>query len=222
MSWQRARQPEQKEERRQEILDAAAKLFENGEYDAVSFNGIAREAGQAKANLYRYFDSKENIFLELFYEDLVEWGEDIRVKLGSTPITIDEIVPILTKSILDHNRLATLMGILGTVLEKNISYEVALDFKLRVTGYSLTLIEYLSAVLPELSIEQLGRFFSMVHMLIAGLWPLSHPSEVIQKVYEHPQMQQSCLSFEIHFPQAIKTFLYGLVAENQSKELSNE
>jgi AcrR family transcriptional regulator len=215
MSWQRARQPEQKEERRQEILNAAAKLFESGDYNSVSFNAIAREAGQAKANLYRYFDSKENIFMELFYLDLVAWGEDIKVKLGTKPLPIEEIADVLTKSILNHQRLAVLMGILGTVLEKNISYEVALDFKLRVHEYTFQLLQNMSVVLPQLSIERMGRFFSMVHMMTTSLWSFAHPSDAIKKVYEHPKLQHSCISFERDFSQALITYLRGLIAEEQ-------
>ena len=45
MAWQRARNPEQKEQRRVAILDAAATLFEQGGLDNVSLNAIATEAG---------------------------------------------------------------------------------------------------------------------------------------------------------------------------------
>ena len=62
MGWERARQPEQKAVRRKAILDAARSLFTDSGYDEISLNGIARSAGINKANVYRYFSSREEIF----------------------------------------------------------------------------------------------------------------------------------------------------------------
>ena len=60
-AWERARQPEQISEREQAIVNAATTLFRTREYDSISLNGIAREAGFAKSNIYRYFSSREEM-----------------------------------------------------------------------------------------------------------------------------------------------------------------
>ena len=72
MSYQRARRPEQKEERREAILAAAHALAVERSVRAVSLGDIAREVGLAKSNLLRYFESREEIFLTLL---LREWEE---------------------------------------------------------------------------------------------------------------------------------------------------
>lgn len=49
------------EERRNEILDAAEKLFGEKGFDATSTNDILKEVGIARGTLYYHFKSKENI-----------------------------------------------------------------------------------------------------------------------------------------------------------------
>lgn len=45
------------------ILEAAASLFAENGYDAVSMNAIAERAGVSKANIFHHFSSKESLYL---------------------------------------------------------------------------------------------------------------------------------------------------------------
>jgi len=69
VNWERARRPEQTAARRKEILNAAKALFAELEYEEISLNAIAREAGFSKPNVYRYFSTREEIFLAIFEEE---------------------------------------------------------------------------------------------------------------------------------------------------------
>ena len=60
-AFQRARRPEQKRQRRAAILAAAAELLASDGVDGVTLNRISHRVGLAKSNLYRYFDSREQI-----------------------------------------------------------------------------------------------------------------------------------------------------------------
>jgi len=53
---------QEKEQRRNYILDAAEKLFFTGSYDEVSMDDIAKEVELNKATLYLYFKNKESLF----------------------------------------------------------------------------------------------------------------------------------------------------------------
>jgi TetR/AcrR family transcriptional regulator len=55
-------QRQEKEQRRNYILDAAEKLFFSKGYDNVSMDDIASEIGLNKATLYLYFRNKESLF----------------------------------------------------------------------------------------------------------------------------------------------------------------
>jgi AcrR family transcriptional regulator len=52
------------------MLAAAGRLFAHDGYDAVQMADVARAAGVGKPTLYRYFGSKEELFVEVFCEAL--------------------------------------------------------------------------------------------------------------------------------------------------------
>ncbi|HEX6158964.1 MAG TPA: TetR/AcrR family transcriptional regulator [Thermoanaerobaculia bacterium] len=59
---ERMTQEERSEKSRQQILDAALKLFSHKGYGATSVRDIAEEAGLSKGNVYHHFPDKETIF----------------------------------------------------------------------------------------------------------------------------------------------------------------
>jgi AcrR family transcriptional regulator len=59
-----------RQERRHKILNAAAELFGAQPYDSVQMRDVAARAEVGKPTLYRYFPSKEELFLEVFKSGL--------------------------------------------------------------------------------------------------------------------------------------------------------
>jgi AcrR family transcriptional regulator len=53
------------EERRNQILDAAARLFARKGYKGATIREIAHEAGVAEGTIYNYFDSKHDLLIRL-------------------------------------------------------------------------------------------------------------------------------------------------------------
>src|SRR5882724_327139 len=56
--------------RRDEILQAACRIFASLGYSAANVEDIAKEAGMAKGTVYLYFKSKEEIFAAVLARDL--------------------------------------------------------------------------------------------------------------------------------------------------------
>lgn len=68
--------------RRQKILEAAADLFARLPYRDVQVDDVARAAGVGKPTLYRYFPSKEDLYLEVFDQALIVLDRRLRVPAG--------------------------------------------------------------------------------------------------------------------------------------------
>jgi AcrR family transcriptional regulator len=77
-------------ERRGRIVASALRLFSDHPYETVQMDDVARLAGVAKPTLYRYFGSKEELFLASLEEALGELelaveqaarGDDLRTAL---------------------------------------------------------------------------------------------------------------------------------------------
>jgi AcrR family transcriptional regulator len=59
-----------KEERRQQILESAARLFSASRFDEVLMDEIAREAGVAKGTIYSHFPDKEELYFAVVFEGI--------------------------------------------------------------------------------------------------------------------------------------------------------
>ncbi|MCW2850162.1 MAG: transcriptional regulator, TetR family [Marmoricola sp.] len=74
------------EQRRDQVVAAAAELFDSAGYTGVTMGDIAQQVGVAKPTLYHYFDSKDDILLAIHEEfiDLLIGRHDER-RLGGLP-----------------------------------------------------------------------------------------------------------------------------------------
>ena len=71
-------------DRRERIVLAALRLFSEQPYGDVHMDGIAASAGVAKPTLYRYFATKEALFIAALEHALSELGREIeRIRSGA-------------------------------------------------------------------------------------------------------------------------------------------
>jgi AcrR family transcriptional regulator len=68
--------------RRRRVLDATLELARDGGFDAVQMRDVATEANVALGTVYRYFNSKERLLLEM----MAEQQDDLRNYLQSHPV----------------------------------------------------------------------------------------------------------------------------------------
>ena len=80
-TFQRARRPEQKLQRRDDILGAARELALRDGVRAVSLADIAARVGIHKSALLRYFETREQIFLELTAAAWRDWVQALHAGL---------------------------------------------------------------------------------------------------------------------------------------------
>ncbi len=207
--YQRARQPAQKEERRQSILEAAAGLLEEHGFQGVSLSAIARRVGIAKSNVYRYFESREAIFLDLLLADERAWV--VALERAMVPLAGSDdrakVARVLAETLLAYPRLCMLTTVLANVLEQNVSLAVVTDFKTQAMDLSIRISNALHAALPSFDYERLGEVQRYVHAVIAGLWPICHPAPVVAEVLKKPEFE----SFRGHFAADLKASLTALL-----------
>ena len=136
MVWKRARSPEQIEQRRADILRSAADLFEAKGIDDVSLTAIACKAKISKANVYRYFESREAIFIEILLGEVEQWVTDLERELAPLAGTddVESFVTLLVDESVGRPNMLALMAALPSVLERNVSGEVIRSFKRSILG----------------------------------------------------------------------------------------
>lgn len=208
----RARQEEQKEERRQTILDSAWKIFQQSSYEAVTMDSVARETGLAKGTLFLYFHTKEELFLAVIAQQLSEWVAAMDEKLAKLPGASDnaQVVTLLADSLRERAGFTRLLAILSTVLEQNVSYESALGFKRQVLGSMLRTGTELERCLPFLKPGEGAHLLMQCQALVVGLWHLTDPSPVVRQVLALPEMQAFKGDFDQEIRQMLTNLLNGL------------
>lgn len=189
-SFHRARKPDEKAHRRKAILDAAAELFDAEGLDGVSLNAVAREAGIAKSNLYRYFESREAIFLALLDEDMTECVAALEERLArlAGEVNAHEVARVLAQTLVAAPRFCALETAVTTVLEQNISEELATLHKRSVLRAGYRLGNALRAALPSLPAPAVGPLLRYMHASIAGLYPVAHPAPAAARALRDPQL----------------------------------
>ncbi len=87
-------------ERRQRILAAASGLFGGAGYDGVQMAAVARAAGVGKPTLYRYFGSKEELFLEVLGEALAQLQLRLE-EVVAQPLPPPESLALMIRTLVD-------------------------------------------------------------------------------------------------------------------------
>lgn len=76
----------EREQRQNDIIDAARKLLLDRDFDEISMDEIAREVGLGKSTLYLYFKNKESLYFAIVLRGIRIWGQMIKeeVEKGNT------------------------------------------------------------------------------------------------------------------------------------------
>ncbi len=207
--WRRARNPEQRAERERQILGAAERLFAGLPYERVTMQMVARETGISQSNLYRYFSTREEMFLRLFTEDLRRWLEDILTSLGSG-LSVSAFSERWTGILLRHERLLELHPHLALSLERNASETVYRNAKRSFLALIERGLPVLKAALPFRDDRDVLAFLETHLALTAGLFPMSKYSPMQRSVLLDPELSPLKIDFAIAYRNTIETYLNGL------------
>ncbi len=215
-SFVRARRPEQKAQRRAALLEAAGELVDEHGAMGVSVGAIAKRVRLSKGNLYRYFESREAILLELLHSGWIDWVEAVERELAPLGGCDDPraVAGALTRVTAVRARTCELVSVMSAVLEQNVSEAQILDFKLRGLGLFIRLGNALHAALPGLGIVGARDFLSAYVALIAGLWPMAHPPPAVQRVLERPELQGFSHDFATSLETTTRALLLGMMTES--------
>ncbi len=198
MNWQRARTDEKKNERKEAIHKAAFTLFKKNGYNNVSFNGIASEAGFTKSNMYRYFNSREEIFLNIFADLFEKWVEDCikrlhKLKQGEV---ISNFAKTWVNSLLSHPQFLDLTPILFVSLERNSSYEQLFEFKKLAKNLLYRISIEISRIYPDIHGDKAFKFLNLSFASMSNYWAATKQSDALIKIYEHEEFQVLKPNFE--------------------------
>lgn len=213
-SFQRARKPEEINQRRETLLAAAAELFDAEGPAGAGLNAIAAKAGFTKSNVYRYFESREQVLLELFGDEFVKLVDALEAALRQlTPGDVPALAETITATFLAHPRCCQLIAILASTLEQNVSEATITRTKLHMQGQNARVVAALAAQLPGASPADCAWAIGMFGSLIAGIWPSANPPPAAQAVLARPEFETLRIQPARDLRRAAEALLGSIVAD---------
>jgi AcrR family transcriptional regulator len=214
--FQRARRPEQKEERRAHLLETAKAALRGGmELSDLGLNELARQAQMTKSNVYRYFENREELLLALLEEESAQWQSDLGARLAALP---QPAAPAIAQAFADacmaYPLMCRLLSILPSIIEHNVSAERLTSFKLNALAMMGNVADQLHRCLPSIPNTDLIAFVRQAMALMIGLWPLSHPRDALAQVLARPELQPFRYDFASDLAAGSLLLLRGLKSED--------
>ncbi|QWA20886.1 TetR/AcrR family transcriptional regulator [Streptomyces osmaniensis] len=221
MAFQRARTDEQRAQRRRQILEAAAGMLSEMPVAQLSLNELSRRVGLAKANVLRYFESREAVLLVLLDAEVKDWIAELERTgapgEGTSRERGDRLADLLASSMAARPVLSDLLSAQAAVLEHNISAEVAVGHKLAARESVEALVRLVARHLPELGVEGSVALVETTLLMAMTAWPCSRPSEAVQAAYaSDPQLAGMRIDFTDLVRRTAAVTASGLIARQEA------
>ena len=207
----RARNEEDKQERRQAILAAGLSLWNETSYGELTMNAVAERAGVVKGTLYLYFETKEQLFLALISEMMVDYFDEVDACLQEGGRwSKSRVVQVLAGALRGRDAFIRMLTVLGNICEHNVSYEQLVTFKRLTLERFMRTAALLRKRLPFLRADGALRLVMHLSAVAAGLAQVSYPSPLLDKVLELPDLQVMRVDLKTEFAAVAKALLDGM------------
>ncbi|MBI5602590.1 MAG: hypothetical protein HY879_04470 [Deltaproteobacteria bacterium] len=130
-------------------------------------------------------------------------------------INIQEFVDTIMDSLKDNPALIRLTPILHVILERNIDYQTALDFKRCLLNEIVTTGRLIEQCLPFLRKNDGARLLLYFQVLLIGLIQMSQPAPTVKQVIEDERMEVFQLNFEEKLSEMMALLIKGMKATSR-------
>ena len=209
---QRARSAEQKAQRRQGLLDAAETYFLEVGYEAFSMAQLAKRAGVVKGTLYLYFKTREELFLTLYEQSLIRWGEVFTGYLSGSMTSKVYAKTLYSTALADGSFLPLLIR-LEHVIEHNVAIPRLIESK-RVFIRQVEIVAEVTSTSLKLSKAQAREVVKTMGVLLIGAMGADQgPSLVNEEMPDDVQDLIASFASEPLFVRNFVRIIEGIRAE---------
>ncbi len=204
-----ARAKEQREVRKQRILDVAGSIFMRMAYSEVTLDTIGQRADVEKGVASMYFRSKEELFLIVFKNFLGEWYDFVERRLEDTdgPWDRDGLATLLARSVAERPDLTRFLSLLTVVLEQDIDAMEVFRFQRWRCDRMSTVGERMERRADALEPGAGFRLLYRVQLVAGGLEIASNPRGAAAFDRNDPDFAGLWLDMESELADLIKAFL---------------
>jgi AcrR family transcriptional regulator len=212
----RAIASDDKEERRNAILDAAERLFVRHPDRMASVAEVAAAAGLAKGTVYLYFPSKEEMLLALHERQVAHFFTQLmRLLARAKPVDFDDVFPVTLEHLIRLPGYLELTSRCFALMDREIPRDTAIAFK---TGVVRTLGAAGVELERHFGMPSGAGITLLLHSygLIVGLWQLLHPNERLGAAMRRPELRELDRNYEKEIENALRSLWQGWIGRAKS------
>ena len=186
----------------------------------VTLNELSRRADLAKSNVLRYFESREAVLLELLDSAWQKWLMHLEENLGTAvdahaPLAerSDQLAAVVATSLASRPMLCDLISAQAAVLERNVSPQVAAEYKRAALANVAAFGRLVLGCIHELGENDAFRLAGATVMLTGAVWLNAQPSAAMLAAYEtDPALASMRLDFTATLREVLEVLIAGLLA----------
>ncbi|MGK3207890.1 TetR family transcriptional regulator [Amycolatopsis sp. MEPSY49] len=211
---QRARSDQDKEVRKTALLTAARELAVDRGVREVTLTEVTSRVGLHPSALRRYFESREELLLELAEQGWSEWRERLLTDLGGRRLTAVGIADVVAGSLDALPLFCDLQTHVGLSLEGAVRLERARRYKTAASESFDAMTAALVAAGEGLDTEGARTILTAAMSCAAYLFQLSRPSPTLRRLYDEvPRWAHSALRFREQLTTLLRAVALGVTRE---------
>ena len=186
-------------QRKEEIVKACKELYKTMSFKDITIKEIANYTSFTRPSIYNYFETKEEIFLEILKEEYNLFVEELDSIIKShDKLSKEQVAKLISNSLSHRELLLKLMSMNHYDMEANSRMERLVDFK-RSYGKSISAMERLiKKFCPDIDATAfIYNFFPFIY----GIYPYSVVTEK-----QRAAMKEAGIDFKYH---TIKEMAYN-------------
>ncbi|MFE0514387.1 TetR family transcriptional regulator [Streptomyces sp. NPDC058964] len=210
----RARSEEAKLRRAEDMLDAARALAaDRGGVRHITLAAVTEAAGLHPSAVRRYFDSKEELLLELAERGWNQWRGTLTAHLADvSDLTPDQTAAVVATTLAAQPLFCDLLTHVPLSLEGEVGLERARRFKTNSFAAFDAVVEALTTA-GSMTAAQVQDLITVALGLAANLWQVSHPTPTLAELYaQEPRWGHVALGFEPRLTHLLQATARGLAA----------
>ena len=169
---------ELEDKRKEEIIKACLELYETKNFKDITIKDIGDIISVSRPSIYKYFQTKEEIFLELLKREYILWIEELEnIIQENEKLTNEEFAKLIATTIANREKMLKLLSMNMYDIEEKSRLEKLIEFKEIFAKSMETMKNCLDKFFGQMTEEEKTDFIYTFFPFTYGIYPYTMATE---------------------------------------------
>lgn len=171
--------------RKREIISACEQLYKTTGFKEITLKEIGKVTSFTRTSIYNYFQTKEEIFLEILRNEYVLWIDEMqKIMNENMELSRAEFAKKIARSLENREQLLKILSMNMYDMEKNSRIENLIEFK-KTYGKSIsTMLCCVEKFFPNSSSGDRDTFIYQFFPFVYGVYPYTRVTDKQKRAME--------------------------------------